>query len=220
MIRVVVFSVFALVVFVFGTSASASAAGSCPSVRAHAKTQLEFRLGRGFDPTQSYAMYSVDIASNGSVSNVTVLRSSGDVRLDAAGAGAIAKNDYDAATRSCVAIGTAFAFQLNFRRPSSGGSAPPPPEIVDCDRAVNRAIVAPAPPGDPRRGSAHGRAIAKVLVDEHGVPTATLEQSTGDELLDAETLRVARESKYTIVTSTKCPVGPRTATIDLTFYTP
>ena len=113
MIRVVVFSAFALVVFVFGTSASASAAGSCPSVRAHAKTQLEFRLGRGFDPTQSFAMYSVDIASNGSLSNVTVLRSSGDVRLDAAGAGAIAKNDYDAATRSCVAIGTAFAFQLN-----------------------------------------------------------------------------------------------------------
>jgi len=131
MIRVVVYSVFALVAFVLGTASSASAADSCPSARAHAKTKLEFRLGRGFDPTQSYAMYCVDIASNGSVSNVTVLRSSGDARLDAAGAAAIAKNDYDAATRNCVAIGSAFAFQLNFRQPSSGGSAPPPPEIVD-----------------------------------------------------------------------------------------
>jgi len=221
MTRVLAFGLF---VFFCGAGFGiAAAAEPCVSVHVHPKDTLRIDVPAGMRPTRSIAGFLVDVDSTGIVTKTAVLQSSGDIVLDIFSRDGIEKTTFVPESRNCVAIGTQAKFGIGLANVPTvpAGEPTPVPEILDCTSAVDSAIVDPAAPGDPRRGSASGRAIAQVSIDEHGAVTAAaITRSANDPLLDAETLRVARASTYTIRTAPTCPAGARTASIDLNFLAP
>ena len=172
--------------------------------------------------TRAIAKYAVDIGSDGVVSRVIEL-SSGDRQIDLLHLIALRRTAFVPELRNCVRIGTHEIFNINLSNVPTKmqQTAMPRQEFPNCDTAVYSTVVDPPPPSDPRRGSAVGRAIAAIVVTKTGGPLdVAIALSSGDAKLDAETMRIALASKYTVLASPRCPIGLRMASVDLWFVRP
>lgn len=216
-------SFFVLFLTIVGAASRPAYAADCPRSAAQPKGALAVNVPPGMRPTVNVAFYTVNVDSSGAVTNTAVFRSSGDVALDIFNRDAMERTTFAPATRNCVAYNSQphFGIGLGNVPMVPAGPPTPAPEILDCEHAVSVKLADPAAPGDPRRGSGTGRSIEIVHVDAQGsILDVARQRSANDPLLDAETLRVARDSGYSIVVGPSCPSGPRTAIVDLNFYAP
>jgi len=213
-----------LVVFFCGITAVAAIADEgCPTTKAHPTKSIEVTAPEYSEVTRAVATkYAVDIGSDGVVSRVIEL-SSGDRQIDLLHLIALRRTAFVPELRNCVRIGTHEIFNINLSNVPTKmqQTAMPRQEFPNCDTAVYSTVVDPPPPSDPRRGSAVGRAIAAIVVTKTGGPLdVAIALSSGDAKLDAETMRIALASKYTVLTSPRCPIGLRMASVDLWFVRP
>lgn len=218
--RVIVLTFF-LSVFLSGFAGAA--AGTCETVAFHTKDVLRIDVPPGMRPTRNVVGFLVDTDSTGAVAKTSLELSSGDIALDIFTRNGIERTAFIPESRNCVAFShrSKFGIGLSAEPTYPADSLTAKDATPDCAREVVTLFAEPAPPGDPRRGTASGRAIVTVTVDENGrVAETALTRSADNALLDAEAVRVARASKYTVQTSTACPAGPRTAIADLTFFVP
>jgi len=213
-----------LVVFFCGITAVAAIADEgCPTTNAHPTKSIEVTAPEYSEVTRAVAKYAVDISSDGVVSRAMIELSSGDRQIDLLHLIALRRTAFVPELRDCVRIGTHEIFNINLSNVPTKmqQTAMPRQEFPNCDTAVYSTGVYPLPPSDLRRGSAVGRAIAAIVVTKTGGPLdVAIALSSGDAKLDAETMRIALASKYTVLTSPRCPIGLRTAFVDLWFVRP
>ena len=203
-----------LVFFFCGiTAVAADADEGCPTTKAYPTKPINLVAPKYTEVTRAIAKYAVDIGSDGVVSRVIEL-SSGDRQIDLLHLIALRRTAFVPELRNCVRIGTHEIFNINLSNVPTKmqQTAMPRQEFPNCDTAVYSTVVDPPPPSDSRRGSAVGRAIAAIVVTKTGGPLdVAIALSSGDAKLDAETMRIALASKYTVLTSPRCPIGLRTA---------
>jgi len=137
----------------------------------------------------------VELNADGSIASTSVYRTSQNERLDDAADEAANKSTYHAARKNCVA----YSGFVILKTPFDGGEKKVEPATPDCaeSAALIKDLAPPAAKNSAKRGKRTGSVTVDITVGADGaVSAAEVVETSGIDLLDADALRVAKQSTY------------------------